>query len=403
MAATPDGRGYWLVATDGGIFSFGDAGFFGSPASLRGVSPIVGMAAAPGGNGYWLAANDGGIFAYGGATFFGSAGGTNLASPVIGLATSQRLGTGTVGIFYYPWYASAPMDGQWRHWDEGGHSPPNDIGATYFPARGAYSSKDAGVIDAQMAEIAATGVNQVIVSWWGQGSFEDKALAQVQRLAIAHGLQVAIHLEPYGGRSASTVASDIATLMARGISQFYVYQASGIASAAWAGVRAQFPTVLLFAHGSVGGTRSGGLANFALAGGFDGIYTYDPFNFSGSEFAGICATAQADGLVCAPSVAPGYDATRSTGDTHVQGRNGGATYDSRWAGAIAAGAGGITITSYNEWHESSQIEPAMPFCIPNQGSCYADYAGDFGLSDPASRSGYLDRTTFWVARYRASL
>jgi hypothetical protein len=44
MAATPDGRGYWLVASDGGIFGFGGAAFFGSAGSLHLNKPIVGMA-----------------------------------------------------------------------------------------------------------------------------------------------------------------------------------------------------------------------------------------------------------------------------------------------------------------------------------------------------------------------
>ena len=45
MASTPGGRGYWLVASDGGIFSFGDARFFGSTGALHLNRPIVGMAA----------------------------------------------------------------------------------------------------------------------------------------------------------------------------------------------------------------------------------------------------------------------------------------------------------------------------------------------------------------------
>ena len=52
MAPTPDGKGYWLVASDGGIFSFGDAGFFGSTGGLHLNEPIVGMAPTPDGRGY---------------------------------------------------------------------------------------------------------------------------------------------------------------------------------------------------------------------------------------------------------------------------------------------------------------------------------------------------------------
>ncbi|HWE65027.1 MAG TPA: hypothetical protein VG298_00130, partial [Acidimicrobiales bacterium] len=70
MASTPDGGGYWLVARDGGIFSFGNALFHGSTGSLTLNQPIVGMAATPDGGGYWLVAGDGGIFSFGDASFF---------------------------------------------------------------------------------------------------------------------------------------------------------------------------------------------------------------------------------------------------------------------------------------------------------------------------------------------
>jgi N-acetylmuramoyl-L-alanine amidase len=55
MAATPDGGGYWLVASDGGIFSFGNAPFEGSAAGQSLTQPVVAMAGTPSGSGYWLA------------------------------------------------------------------------------------------------------------------------------------------------------------------------------------------------------------------------------------------------------------------------------------------------------------------------------------------------------------
>jgi hypothetical protein len=78
MAATPDGRGYWLVASDGGIFTFGDAGFHGSTGGIRLDSPIVGMAASADGDGYWMTASDGGVFSFGDAPFSGSLGGSGV-------------------------------------------------------------------------------------------------------------------------------------------------------------------------------------------------------------------------------------------------------------------------------------------------------------------------------------
>ncbi|HEV8626149.1 MAG TPA: hypothetical protein VG034_16980, partial [Acidimicrobiia bacterium] len=71
-AAASSPSGYWMVASDGGIFAYGGARFFGSTGAIRLNMPIVGMAATPSGNGYWLVASDGGIFAFGDAGFFGS-------------------------------------------------------------------------------------------------------------------------------------------------------------------------------------------------------------------------------------------------------------------------------------------------------------------------------------------
>jgi subtilase family serine protease len=87
MASTPSSKGYWLVASDGGIFSFGDAGFHGSTGNLRLTRPVVGMAATPDGGGYWLVAADGGIFAFDGryGGFFGSAGNIRLTKPMVGI------------------------------------------------------------------------------------------------------------------------------------------------------------------------------------------------------------------------------------------------------------------------------------------------------------------------------
>ncbi|MCU1456234.1 MAG: estA [Actinomycetia bacterium] len=88
MAATPNGGGYWLYAKDGGIFTFGNAGFFGSTGALRLVSPVVAMAPTPSGNGYWMAAGDGGVFSFGDAAFYGSMGGLPLNKPIVGMAST---------------------------------------------------------------------------------------------------------------------------------------------------------------------------------------------------------------------------------------------------------------------------------------------------------------------------
>ncbi len=86
MAPTPDGHGYWLVASDGGVFTFGDGVFYGSTGALRLNQPIVGMAPTPDGHGYWLIASDGGVFTFGDGVFYGSTGALRLNQPINGMA-----------------------------------------------------------------------------------------------------------------------------------------------------------------------------------------------------------------------------------------------------------------------------------------------------------------------------
>lgn len=131
IATTPDGKGYWLLGADGGVFTFGDAHFYGSPAqtspglatgiaatpdgggywvanassgfaqnfgdaadlSVGGATvfpdaPVVGIAATVKGMGYWLVGADGGVFTYGNAAFHGSAGNLTLNSPIVGMAAT---------------------------------------------------------------------------------------------------------------------------------------------------------------------------------------------------------------------------------------------------------------------------------------------------------------------------
>jgi hypothetical protein len=85
MAADSQTGGYWLVASDGGVFAY-DSPFYGSAGNLALVKPVVGMMATQSGGGYRLTASDGGIFDYGTAPFYGSTGAIHLTQPMVGVA-----------------------------------------------------------------------------------------------------------------------------------------------------------------------------------------------------------------------------------------------------------------------------------------------------------------------------
>jgi peptidoglycan/xylan/chitin deacetylase (PgdA/CDA1 family) len=118
MAVTPTSRGYWLLGADGGVFTYGDAGYHGSTGGLRLNQPIVGIARTPTGGGYWLVAADGGVFTFGDATFAGSAAGIPLRAPIVGMTPSPHGGYWLLaadgGVFTYggaPYLGADPSPG----------------------------------------------------------------------------------------------------------------------------------------------------------------------------------------------------------------------------------------------------------------------------------------------------
>jgi len=290
-----------------------------------------------------------------------------------------------VAAFFYPWYGTPAVDGDFRHWQPRGAASAGEIASAFYPARGLYSSGDAVVLAAQMKEIAAAGIHQIVTSWWGWGSVEDVRLPAILKAASSARLSVAVHLEPYAGRTPVSTRDDIERLRGLGITDFYLYGANqdGLPwdwkamNDALTGVRVLVQTARV---------------GYAKAWGFDGIYTYDILTYGGQGFRRLCSQARRQGLVCAPSVGPGYDA-RAVADHRIKPRRHGATYDAMWQAAVVARADVVTITSYNEWHEGSQIEPARA-----QGA-YRGYDGAYGLVGRPAERAYLDRTAYWSARF----
>jgi glycoprotein endo-alpha-1,2-mannosidase len=314
-----------------------------------------------------------------------------LALGAISLAMPSTAGALPVrsAIFFYPWYSNQVHDGGYTHWQQGAHTPPFDIASTFFPYRGVYSSDDLSVLRAQMRDIRIAGVDEVVSSWWGWGSPEDGRLAVVRRTAQRYGLRLAVQVEPYNGRTVESIGGDLQHLRQIGVRDVYVYRADDFSADDWKTLDLDLTGLRVFAQtGHVG---------FAAKAGFAGFYTYDILTYGGEKFYLLCEEAHAVGLLCAPSVGPGYDAHLVTGDPRIKPRDDGATYDSMWRAALGAGADLVTITSYNEWSEGTQIEPAK------QGGRYESYDGAYGLYGRAAAWAYVHRTAYWTTRLAAAL
>jgi glucose/arabinose dehydrogenase/type 1 glutamine amidotransferase len=314
-----------------------------------------------------------------------------------------------VHLFYYPWYGSPQVHGSWRHWPQGGHTPPEGIGADFYPTAGPYDSGDyTGVVDQHMEWVAQSGAGVIVYSWWGQGSYEDGLARGVMDAAQRHGIKVAWHLEPYGGRTAASTVDDINHINDTygshpaffrsaehgGKNAFYVFSSLSVPDADWAALDAVTGSSVVLAQ----------TTDTSRIDHFSGLYTYDGIagaTAPGWENAG--EYAKANGLVWSPSVAPGYIDDRAVpgNTTPTVGRANGAMYDQQWGNALDPAKGGVptwvSVTSFNEWHEGSTIEPASG--NPPPGFGYQTFDGAYGRTGAAAETAYLERTAHWVAEF----
>ena len=262
-----------------------------------------------------------------------------------------------MAIFYYPWYGTAAVDGAWQHWQQNGNDPPASIASNWFPARGRLLLVRRGGrarADARDRVDRRSDRDRLVV---GAGIGGGRSAARSSSVP---------HARPgCGWRCTSSRSPDerprrssrsCAPVVKSGITDAYVYDSTTSATP-----NGRPPTSNSRACGSLPTRTCPGKAE---AGGFAGLYTYDVRIYDGTSFPRMCASARMHNLLCAPSVGPGFDAERATGDTRIQGRANGKTYDRMWRGAIRAAADVVTITSYNEWHEGTQIEPASAVGAP---------------------------------------
>jgi len=117
MAATPDGLGYWIYTRAGAVYTFGDATYHGAltglPPAARPSAPVIGFAPTPDGGGYWIATANGGIYTFGDAQFFGSRAGQKDYAPIASMAVTSDGGgywlAGADGALYT--FGDAPFLG----------------------------------------------------------------------------------------------------------------------------------------------------------------------------------------------------------------------------------------------------------------------------------------------------
>lgn len=329
--------------------------------------------------------------------------------------------------FYYNWYGSTAQDGQPYHWAHPvlkkgpldtvtrGFIPGGEnISSNYFPQLGAYSSTNKQVIQSHIRMMKQAGIGVIVLTWWNTHDFGYKSVPTIMNEAAAAGLKVCFHIEPFTGRNAQTTKDNIRLIIDSYGSHpalykinnkplFFVYDSYLTPAAEWA--------TLLHPQGSISirntpydAVMIGLWVNkneqaFFQQSGFDGFYTY--FGATGFTYGStpdnwryLQQWAGEHKKIFIPSVAPGYiDArVRPWNGINTRDRENGKYYDRMFEAAIQSGAEYIGITSFNEWHEGTQIEPAIPFSSPHFN--YQNYL-------PLAPDYYLKRTAWWLNQWRA--
>jgi hypothetical protein len=335
-----------------------------------------------------------------------------------GVSPPSRFGLPRLVLaFHYPWYGTPEGPARrWRHWNHprlripegqilGFHDPRRqvapgrlDVGAIDYPSEGLYDSADPAVIARQLDAARRAGLDGLVVSWWGRATFEAQAFERLLDQAATSSLRLAPYYETgeLWPRGAEGVAADLLTLLdSRGASAawlrvsgrpvIFLYAAHRLRPEGWELVSRRLhaagrrPFLVPDAPGPDWLARNPGWLTR-----FDALHVYSPIPILsrgadlGEALRARAAAARAAGRPFMAPVAPGFDdrAVRQPGT--VVPRDGGATYDRTWRAALAADPAWILVASWNEWHESSEIEPSR----------------EYGTR-------YLEATRTWAERFRA--
>ncbi|CAB1350915.1 unnamed protein product [Coregonus sp. 'balchen'] len=329
-----------------------------------------------------------------------------------------------VQIFYYLWYGTPQMDGKYIHWDhvlvphwdpkiaashaKGRHTPPEDIAASFFPELGPYSSRDPTVLESHMSQIEAAAAGVLVLSWYPPGIADNHGepcedlVPAVMDAAHRHSIKCEASYSKlsaeYGNHGAFY---RFRSTTGRILPLFYVYDSYLTPPEAWA--------ELLHPAGAhtLRGTPYDGVflalvveerhKHEILAGAFDGMYTYfasNGFSFGSSHqnWKAVKAFCDGNNLLFVPSAGPGYvdTAVRPWNNHNTRNRVNGRYYETSLQAALSVRPEIVTITSFNEWHEGTQIEKAVPRKTVSR--LYFDY-------QPHRSDLYLELTRKWAEHF----
>jgi len=290
-----------------------------------------------------------------------------------------------VMAFYYPWYGlpdGPGGKGRVVHWGKIDPAAKDISASTHYPSGGAYDSHDPEAIDRHCRWAKEAGVDTLILSWWGHGHYTDRPTGRILDTCEAHGLSAAVYYETCPNpKTPERTARDLARIAERygkhpaylkvdGKPVVFVY----VRAMEQLGLEGWLRTAVLLDERTKPGVAliADGFSD-AAADVFDGLHTYNTAgqirqkppdavrDWARATYPHCVALATAAHRISTLTVIPGYDDTKIRKPGLAVPRHDGRSYRVQWEEAIAADPHWVLITSFNEWHEGSEIEPSREF------------------------------------------
>lgn len=261
--------------------------------------------------------------------------------------------------FYYGWYGTPTgATGRWRHWNPG--KPHYD--SLNQPVGGWYDSLDPQLIERHCQQARAAGIDVLIVSWWTDKQRNAKLLALLQPAALRHGLRLTVYVET--AASAKALRAEIKALV-DGPGQHKTWLRADGKPVVFLYTRilgALKPKALQSAIVGAGAFVTADTLDVARFGDFDALHTYYIARKTEQyrqALLDLRRLTRLTGKRLIATVMPGYNDTPVRNPGFVRPRS--KTRYLRDTFAAATGADWVLLTSFNEWHEGSEIEPSVQY------------------------------------------
>ena len=283
--------------------------------------------------------------------------------------------------FYYPWYGTQTFTGKWRHYNDIDTESKTIGSSSHYPAIGPYDSHDPEAVAYHVELAERAGIDGFIVSWWGKGDFSDEAMPVILDESQKKGREVTIYYEQVPEQKPDQAVDEFVYILDKYGSHpayqkvhekpvIFVYgRALGqLDIVTWASVIAETERRYTPGLMAIADRLDRPAARI-----FDGIHTY---NFAGAaagrspgsvtqmmrrRYSEAVKAAEEFKRISCLTIIPGYDDTRVRTPGLVVERHDGKLYQQMWEMVTALAPHSVLITSFNEWHEGSEIEPSTEY------------------------------------------